>query len=160
MHICYLDESGCTGALPIATSPIQPVLVLAAVIVDESRLHALTIDYLNLKQRFFPGKLPVTAEFLEWVLAEIKGSEIRKRSRSTSHRNRSHAYSFLNEFLSLIERHAVKIIGRVWVKGIGKPFLGRSVYTSSVQSICKYFNHFLATKNSPGFLIADSRDRL
>ena len=96
MHICYMDESGCTGILPNHQSticflicstrvsrrcdvtPIQPVLVLAAVIVDESRLHKLTIDYLNLKQRFFPGKLPVTAEFLQWILAEVKGSEIRK----------------------------------------------------------------------------------
>jgi hypothetical protein len=158
MYICYMDESGCTGVLPSATSPIQPVLVLAAVIVDESRLHALTIDYLNLKQRFFPGKLPVTAEFLQWILAEVKGSEIRKRARSPNHRSRSHAYAFLDGFVGLLEQHAIRIIGRVWVKGIGKPFVGRSVYTSSVQHVCTYFDHFLATENDVGFLIADSRD--
>jgi hypothetical protein len=138
-----MDESGCTGTLPSATSSIPPVLVLAAVIVDESRLHDLTIDYLNLKRRFFPGELPVTAEFLQWILAEIKGSEVRKRARSSSHRERSHAYSFLDEFLKLIEIHGIKIIGRVWVKEIGVPFIGRSVYTSSVQHVCTYFNHSL-----------------
>jgi hypothetical protein len=131
---------------------------LAAVIVDQSRLRSLTIDYLNLKQRFFPGKLPVSAEFLQWVLVEIKGSEIRKRARSPSRRKSGHAYSFLDEFLRLFEKHSIKIIGRVWVKGIGAPFVGRSVYTSSVQHVCTYFDHFLAAKKSTGFLIADSRD--
>ena len=60
--------------------------------------------------------------------------------------------------MSLLEKHAIQIIGRVWVKGIGKPFVGRSVYTSSVQHVCTYFNHFLATTKGVGFLIADSRD--
>jgi hypothetical protein len=158
MHLCYMDESGCTGVLPNATSQIPPVLVLAAIIVDESRLHNLTIDYLNMKQRFFPGKLPVTAEFLQWVLAEIKGSELRKHARSASHRERSHAYSFLDELLTLLETYSIKIIGRIWVKEIGGPFSGRSVYTSSVQHVCTYFNHFLGATQSNGLLIADSRD--
>ena len=143
MHLCYMDESGCTGALPTATSSIQPVFVLAGIIVDESRLHDLTFDYLNLKQRFFPGRLPPTTDYLDWVLAEIKGNEIRKRARSGSHKERSQAFSFLDAFLGLAEKYDIKIIGRLWVKGIGQPFPGRSVYTSSVQHICRYFNHFL-----------------
>lgn len=158
MHLCYMDESGCTGALPTATSAIQPVFVLAGIIVDESRLHGLTIDYLNLKQRFFPGKLSPTADFLQWVLAEIKGNEIRKRARSGSHRERSHAFSFLDAFLGLAEKYNLKIIGRLWVKGIGQPFNGRPVYTSSVQRICTYFNQFLMSSNSTGLIVADSRD--
>jgi hypothetical protein len=158
MYLCYMDESGCTGALPSATSPIQPILAVTGIIVDESRLHHITIDYLNLKQRFFPGKLPVTAEFLQWVLVEIKGSEVRKQVRSSSHRKRSPAFLFLDEFIKLLESYAIKIIGRIWAKGIGQPFNGRSVYTSSVQHICNYFNHFLSVNNHNGFIISDSRN--
>ena len=158
MYLCYMDESGCTGALPSSTSPIQPVLVVGGIILDEAQVHSLTIDYLNLKQRFFPGKLPDTAEFLQWVLVEIKGSDLRKQARSSHHKKRSSAFCFLDEFLKLLEAYGVKIIGRVWVKGIGQPFNGRSVYTCSVQQICAHFNHFLAQANSTGLLIADSRD--
>ena len=158
MHLFYMDESGCTGALPNFTSNIQPLIVVAGIILEESQLHSLTIDYLNLKRRFFPGKLPVTAEFLQWVLVEVKGSEIRKYARSSNHRKRSHAYSFLEEFLKLLEKYAIKIIGRLWVKGIGQPFDGKAVYTSSVQHICKYFNHYITTSNIAGFIIADSRN--
>jgi hypothetical protein len=153
-----MDESGCTGALPSATSPIQPILAIAGVIVDEVSLHELTIKYLNLKQRFFPGKLSITAEFLEWILVEIKGSEIRKQARSISHRKRSNAFMFLDKFITLLESHQIKIIGRIWIKGIGQPFNGRSVYTSSVQHICKYFNNYLDRKNRRGFIISDSRN--
>jgi hypothetical protein len=158
MHLCYVDESGCTGILPSSASPIQPVLVIAAVVVDDSCLHNLTIDYLNLKKRFFSNKLPVTAEFLQWVLAEIKGSELRNRARSSSHRKRSHAYSFLDKFLGLLESHAIRIIGRIWIKPIGGRFDGKPVYTSSVQGICATFNHYLAERDGSGFVIADSRD--
>ncbi|HEY4760078.1 MAG TPA: DUF3800 domain-containing protein [Thermoguttaceae bacterium] len=153
-----MDESGCTGVLPTSTSNIQPIIVIAGIILEESQLHSLTIDYLNLKRRFFPGKLPVTSEFLQWVLVEIKGNEIRKYARSSIHRERSHTYSFLDEFLKLLEKYAIKIIGRLWVKGIAQPFDGKAVYTSSVQHICKYFNHYITTVNSTGFIIADSRD--
>jgi hypothetical protein len=131
--------------------------VLGAIIADESRLRDLTFDYLNLKRRFFPGKLPARSAFLDWVLAEVKGNEIRSRARSHSHRQRSHAFSFLDEFLSLLEAFGIKIIGRLWVKGIGDRFQGRAVYTSSVQYICEYFNQFLAASNSTGCIIADSR---
>ena len=148
MYFCYMDESGCTGALPNATSAIQPVLVIAWIIVEESQLNTLTFDFLNLKQRFFPNKLASSAGFLAWVLAEVKGSEIRTRARSSNHRQRSHAYRFLDNLLSLVESHYIQIIGRIWVKGIGQPFSGTPVYTSSVQHICRYFDHFLSTKNS------------
>ena len=158
MYFCYMDESGCTGALPSATSAIQPALVIAGIIVEESRLNALTFDFLNLKQRFFPNKLPPSAEFLDWVPAEVKGNEIRKRARSASHRERSHAYQFLDSLLNLAESHHIRINGRIWVKGIGQPFIGTSVYTVSVQHICRYFDHFLSTANTGGLVIADSRD--
>jgi len=35
----------------------------------------------------------------------------------------------------------------------------RGVYTSSVQAICRYFEHHLAQAQDAGFVIADSRDK-
>src|SRR5436853_162715 len=55
MQLCYGDEAGCTGVLPAANSPIQPVLVIAGVCFAQAELHQITMDFLNLKQQFFPG---------------------------------------------------------------------------------------------------------
>lgn len=49
MKICYVDESGDTGALPSATSRIQPVLSIVGVIVDHANLQPMTTDFLDLK---------------------------------------------------------------------------------------------------------------
>ena len=48
MWICYVDEAGCTGVLPAIVSDIQPIFVIAGVIVDQTRLRQLTVDLLNL----------------------------------------------------------------------------------------------------------------
>jgi len=37
VKLCYLDESGDTGLLPSATAPIQPVFVIAGLIVNHVR---------------------------------------------------------------------------------------------------------------------------
>lgn len=158
MYICYMDESGCTGALPSSTSPIQPVLVVAGVIIDQQKIQAATVEYLNIKRKFFPKRLGQSAAFLQWVLEEIKGSDIRKDVRSSGRSERRHAIGFLDHFMLLLERNGVKIIGRLWVKGVGQPFSGTPVYTSSVQHICEYFNNFLESHQSAGCIIADSRN--
>jgi hypothetical protein len=40
MLICYVDDAGCTGALPTAESPVQPVFMVGAVVLDQARLFA------------------------------------------------------------------------------------------------------------------------
>ena len=47
----------------------------------------------------------------------------------------------------------------MWVKGIGEPFNGRAVYTSSMQHIFRYFEHLLATCGEVGLVVADSRSK-
>jgi hypothetical protein len=49
MKLCYVDESGDTGLLPNATAPIQPVFVIAGLIVDREVLRNLTLEFLQLK---------------------------------------------------------------------------------------------------------------
>lgn len=78
MKICYIDEAGCCGSLPNATSDIQPSLAIAGLIVDYGRLHATTLRLLDLKQRFFPGQISNGTTRLGRILFEIKGSDLRK----------------------------------------------------------------------------------
>ena len=80
MKICFIDEAGCTGSLPSATSNIQPVLVITGVIIDYLKLSRATEELINLKQRFFPSISPSNSEYLSCILAEIKGSELRKNA--------------------------------------------------------------------------------
>jgi hypothetical protein len=163
MQFCYIDEAGCTGTLATAISPVQPVLVISAVIIDQALIRNVTRDFLSLKRRFYPGALlpngrqPIRT--LDWVLAEVKGSDVRRAARLASRRSRRHAIGFLDQFIRLLDRHNIRIIGRLWVKGIGQPIAGRAIYTSSIQAICTYFQSFLVQGNELGLIIADSRTK-
>jgi hypothetical protein len=157
MKVCYVDEAGCTGALPCATSPIQPVLVLTGFIIDYSRLHELTSRLLALKRRFYPNLAPAAATHLGWMLHEVKGAEIRRDACSTSRNMRRHAFGYMGEVMKLVEDCEARVVGRVWVKGIGQPLDGMAVYTYSIQSIYADFHDYLARTDDLGMVIVDSR---
>lgn len=155
MKICFIDESGCNGALPSANSPIQPALIVGAIIVDFQNLRLLTERFLQLKQKFYPKKH--AEQYLSGILREIKGSEVRKRVCSANRNDRRHCLGYLGGGLRIVEDTSCKVVGRIWVKGPGQPFDGRSVYTSSVQRIFGYFQEYLRQNNDVGIVIADSR---
>lgn len=157
MRICYVDEAGCTGALPSPTSNIQPLIVIAGVIVEQGRLRDLTLDLLHLKRRFFPGLSPTSRLFLDWMLVEVKGADMRRDAALGSRRERRHTVGFLDKFLELLEKHDVRIVGRLWIKEIGAPIDGTALYTSSIQAICTDFDHLLDQAGDDGIVIADSR---
>lgn len=159
MRICYIDEAGCTGVLPTSTSPIAPVIAIVGVFVDQRELHALTMDLIRLKRTFFPGLLPASAPLLEWILAEVKGSEVRKNAASASRRESTHAIGLLDKILDLVERRGGRVVGRVWIKGVGSPIDGTALYTSSIQAICNDFQHHLCEVDDGGVVIADSRTK-
>jgi hypothetical protein len=151
MHICYIDEAGCTGDLPTNNSPIQPVLVVAGVAFDQTCIRQLTYDYLALKKRFFPGSQinsgspPISRappNFLDWVLPEIKGATLRRNVATGNRNQRRHALLFMGRVLSLLTSHNARIMGRVLIKGIATPIAGRAVYSSAIQTI---FSTFLTT---------------
>jgi hypothetical protein len=156
MKICFIDESGDTGALPAANSQIQPALVFVGVIVDYTKLHLATDRFIQLKERFYPHTRASNTQYLSAILEEIKGSELRKVA-CESNRQQRHVFGFLNGVLDICEDIQAKIIGRVWIKGIGQPFSGMAVYTSSIQALCSYFHDYLARENDLGIVIADSR---
>jgi hypothetical protein len=159
MHFCYVDEAGCTGVLPSATSNIQPLFAVCGLVFDESKIRDLTKEFISLKRAYFPTSLPAGSKHLAWILVEVKGSELRKQLANPSRRKRRHTIGFLDKVLDLLDAHDCRIKGRIWIKGIGAPFDGRSVYTWSIQYIHQHFNQWLSLKPDHGIVICDSRNK-
>lgn len=157
VKICYVDEAGCTGTLGNATSSIQPTLTIVGMIVDYSSLHRLTAELIDSKKRFFPKLLPVTATHLDWIREEVKGSDLRRQACQSSRNEKRHAFGVLDNVTAICTTAKAKIVGRVWVKGIGAPMNGTSVYTYSIQSIYQDFQKYLERSDDIGFVVADSR---
>ncbi|MBL8509857.1 MAG: DUF3800 domain-containing protein [Chitinimonas sp.] len=146
MHILYVDESGDLGAMPAAPNPAgndQPVLVIGALIVDAAKLDDLTHDFLALKSQFFPGLPYPSTNHLDKIIPEVKGADLRRSAIKGSRRASRHAIGFLDKLLALLVKYDIKLLTRVWVKALGQPFDGRSVYTSSIQSLYTTFDQFL-----------------
>ena len=61
--------------------------------------------------------------------------------------------------MGLLRRHRVSVVARVWIKVPGSPFEGTAVYTSSIQGLCTYFEHYLKECDDSGLCIADSRSK-
>lgn len=159
MYICYIDESGCTGELPDINSAIQPVFVLAGIFIKQTHVFNITNELIGLKERFFPNLLPQSGLRNDWLAVEIKGSGVRSQARSTSRNTRRFAYAFLQEIIKIYQKYNIQIVSRVFIKNIGQPFVGTSVYSSCIQQICRDFNSFLVLKNAKGIVIADSRNK-
>ena len=58
-----------------------------------------------------------------------------------------------------MQHYDIRIVARIFVKGIGLKFAATPVYTSSIQGICSYFEHYLNQNNGIGMCIADSRNK-
>ena len=153
-------KPGDLGALGNPPRPNdQPVLVLGGLFVDVANLPSLTDYFLNLKYRYFPGLQYPSVKFLDRILPEIKGADVRSNATRGTARQQRHAIGFLDRILGLLQHHDVKLVARIWVKGIGLPFEATPVYTSSIQRICSYFEHYLTQTNGTGICIADSRNK-
>jgi hypothetical protein len=109
--VFYLDEAGCTGVLPTANSPIQPVFVLAGIFMPRDCIKPLTSDLLRLKERVTThAACQPTRSF--WT-----GSSWRSRV-PTSASNSARATATNG---ALMEHYNCRIIGRLYVKGIADP---------------------------------------
>ena len=153
MYVCYIDESG--GFEAPNSGPRTPLMVFAGLVVRASAIGDITADFLALKRRFYPGE---AARHLDYVLSEVKGSELRWAVRSGSHRERRHAFGVLDGVLRLIEQHDIRLLGRVWVKEPKRALKPDSTYTFAVQDIAQHFDDFLERQNSSGLVICDGRD--
>lgn len=155
-YICYVDEAGCATPLPASSrTDIQPLLVIGALLVPQDKVGELTRQFLNLKRRYFPGHFN-SAHYLDDIRDEIKGSDIRSTIRKKG-RRASAQLKFADEVLGLLDELGAKLIASIWVKGLGKPFKDKQVYTASVQAICRHFQWWLSQQKDTGIVIADFR---
>lgn len=159
MRICYIDEAGCTGALPCSDSEIQPIFLIIGAAIDQAKSKALTEDVLLLKRHFYPNAMSTSAPLLNHILVEIKDSDIRKEIRAGNRNERRAALHFLGCALRLLEKHEIRIFGRLYIKGIGEPIDSHAIYTYSVQTICSNFQRYLEESDDVGLVIADSRNK-
>ena len=116
-----------------------------------ANLHGLTGDFLALKYRYFTNLPYPSARLLDRILPEIKGADLRKNATRGNARQRLHAIGFLDRILGLLQRHDVRLVAHIWVKGIGMLFDATPVYTSSIQGICTYFDHYLTQADDTAF---------
>jgi hypothetical protein len=156
VRIAYVDDAGDPETLVSATSSQAPVFVLAAVSFEQARLHRVTMEYLALKRRHFPGLRPRSGHLLDWGRVEIKGAQIRKMARSNDRAERRHAIVFLDEVLTLLESHRAKVFGRLWIKGVGTPINRESMTAVSVQAACETFQDSLRDSDDNGLMVIDS----
>ncbi|NYH99926.1 hypothetical protein FHX63_002722 [Cupriavidus plantarum] len=124
-------------------------------IVRQTDLSELTTEFLRLKRKYFPGSF-ASRHLLDDVREEIKGADLRGAIRRRGHQAKTQL-RFIDDTLSLLERLHCRILGTIWVKGIGLPFKSRETYTQSVQHSCKAFQTFLESRDADGFMIADFR---
>lgn len=158
MYLCYIDEAGCPGALPSATSQIQPIFVLTGVFLPQINLIEITRDFLALKGQFNPDIANKLKHELDIARHEIKGSDLRRDIRKAKNRNlRRQVFGFLDKTIGLLEKYDVKLAAKIYIKNPGGGFDGKAVYASAVQSICAEFQTYLEANRSNGLVIADSR---
>lgn len=160
MYVFYVDEAGCTGTLPDAQSLIQPVFILGGLMIHQQCVRQLTWDLLGLKKRFFARLLQSAGtSSLDCIKTEIKGAEIRRNLRAGSRQEQRYSITLLDCFLKVLEDHNVRLLARVYIKGIGQPFNGTAVYTSAVQQLARDYQHYLSTERTDGLMILDSRNK-
>jgi Protein of unknown function (DUF3800) len=157
VKVCYVDESGgfeAEGSSDAAT----PLMVIAGLIVDHKFVRPITTDYLRLKQTFYPNALgSAPPHLLDYILAEIKSTDLRKDLRSARSKDRRHAIVYLDRIISLLETYRARIIGRVWVKEPGHGLDPAGTYNYAIQDLARHFDHFLARGRQTGLMVCDSR---
>ncbi|HET9592590.1 MAG TPA: DUF3800 domain-containing protein [Solirubrobacterales bacterium] len=157
MRLCYVDESGTAEKLVEADPDQQPVIVIAGVSLPESELAKITHDWINLKKRFDPVLAKTGHGWLDAILQEVKGANLRKGFRNNATvRQRKRAIGVLDGTLKLLERYDAKILGRVWMKRLDTENDDMGIHASSLQFICRGFDASLPTKER-GMVVVDSQ---
>lgn len=156
MYFCFVDESGGFEA-PESSATATPVMTICGLILPAARIPAFTRDFLDLKRRHFPGRYTLGTG-LSHILIEVKGSELLQMTRSSSRNKRRQAVRFRRELFDLLSAHHAKIVGRVWVKELGKGMDPAASYNFAIQDIARHFSAYLVAQGSTGVMICDARE--
>jgi hypothetical protein len=155
MYICFIDESGGFEA-PASNPSATPLMAIVGLIVDTALISGITERLLHAKVTFFPQKFQ-SGSFLDHVLSEVKGGDLRASLRSSGRNSRRHAIGYLDRVVQILEQEHIAMIGRVWIKGVGQPLDPAASYTYAIQDLARHFQHFLDRRSSAGIVICDSR---
>ena len=156
MLLCYLDESGDEVAVEAPES--SPLLVIGGIIVDAVKASNLIHDFLSLKAKFFPRLAGEGNRLLDRVRFEVKGSTLRKELRTSKNRNaKRFVLTFLGDFLELIEKHEVRVVGEVRVKTGAD--LSANAYALAVTAIARRLELLLGATGAEGLMVLDSRTK-
>ncbi len=131
-------------------------MVFAGLVIKVEDLQSVTSGLLDAKRKFFPSLCPRPYS-LDDIQAEVKGSEVRKGLRSSARNDRRHSMRFLEGIVRSFESQRATIIGRIWIKEVGKTMQPSSSYAYAIQDMTRLFERFLAEKESLGSVICDSR---
>ena len=160
MLMCYVDESGDTGALIPTERNTQPVFLISAVIAKQPSLKQLTRAIIDLKKRFFPAYDNGLNHWHDWLKVEVKGANLRRSLREGTHDAKRHVIGFMEQLLRLMEQHHVQIVSRIYLKEPNAAFNGSSVYPAAIQRLTMAFEDKLQRENEQGILILDSRNKV
>lgn len=158
MWVTYVDDAGDPELLPSGTTDlVTPLFVIGAVALDQACLHTVTMEFLALKKRFFPHLAPKSSHhLLDWVRAEIKGTDLKRMMRSSKKRERRTATTFLDQTLRLLEQYDAKVFGRIWIKKVGAAVDKQAMTTFSVQDCCATFQRKLVELDQLGVMVVES----
>ena len=131
------------------------MLAVVALSIPQQVVSLFTADFLHLKRRFFPALH--TGDFLDLVLPEVKGADVRRDAARPGRRQWRPALQFLGEVFRLLNNHHAALFGRVWVKEPGAVIDPTAIYTYSIQAICETFQAQLDSVGEQGLVVADSR---
>ena len=159
MYLCYVDESGDTGAFVETERNSQPLFLLAALIVQQSHLADLTRAIINLKQRFFPSYANGVTHWHDWLMVEVKGANLRRALREGDAASRRHVIGFLDKLLDQMELHQVQVVSRIYLKQPAGEFNGSVVYPAAVQRLTMAFEERLCQSQAQGIIVLDSRNK-
>lgn len=132
-------------------------MVIAGVIIDDASLSTLTYEFLQLKARFYPAKVTGRPHLLDYVLAEVKGADVRGGVRASGRNKRRQSIGFLDKVVTLLAAHDARIVARVWVKERHRSLNPAASYSFAVQDLTAHFEHFLSTTGSSGLVVCDGR---
>lgn len=157
MHVCFIDESGDSGSFNNGDPNANPFFIICGLIIDAQSIHSLTIDFLKARERFFPNHFQSCANFLDQILVEIKGQDLRKFIRAGNQRQRRLAFGFIDRCIKLLLSYRVKLLGVAIIKNFDAKYNDSIFYGSSIQYIATHFNHFLQCHDECGVIVADGR---
>jgi hypothetical protein len=157
MNLVYVDESGNTGLN--LKDPQQPVFVLAAVIVPESKWFLLEKQFFDIANEYFGVPLPYPFE--------VQAKDLKSGRGIFAQLDFAQQLSFRDEMLRLLLDNKIDIVYRriikrkfaVFCEQEYGPGIRVNPYIMALPFICTEVDHYLRQKGAAelGMLICDEQ---